>query len=152
MNVGIAAGFLWGVIQAILIGGIFLMLLAENLGIQVGVLFGPSEIAPLMMVKCILYGIIGGAIFGVIYGVVYNSLPGTSSVVKGVVLSIIWWLVFGIAINYEQLAIIPIVATTVLVVLSLISAIIWGDIYWRILGQVQVKNPLNFQTVVIIKN
>lgn len=138
MNVGVAAGFLWGILQAILIGGIFYMLIAEALDIQVDALISPSEAAPFVMIQSILYGIIGGAIFGAIYGAVYDSLPSASSVVKGIVLSIIWWLVFGIAINYGQLATIPVVATMVLVALSLLSAIVWGTLvgfFWDKFGE-----------------
>jgi hypothetical protein len=52
------------------------------------------------------FGIFGnilrGIIFGVIFAVVYNLLPGTKSVIKGVVLSLFLWIVTVIEVIYTM--------------------------------------------------
>jgi hypothetical protein len=50
----------------------------------------------------IFSNIVRGIIFGVIFAVVYNFLPGTISVVKGVVLSSLLWIVTVIEVVYTM--------------------------------------------------
>jgi hypothetical protein len=56
------------------------------------VLMDPSFVIVLILTYIIPY-VIRGIIFGVVFAAVYNLLPGTKSVIKGVVLSIFLWIV-----------------------------------------------------------
>jgi hypothetical protein len=46
--------------------------------------------------------VVRGIIFGVIFGALYNYLPGTKSVIKGVVLSLFLWIVALIEVIYTM--------------------------------------------------
>jgi len=55
------------------------------------------------MVFCwdrIIWGIVSGGIFGIIYAAVYNKLPGSSSLKKGIVFAIIYWIIIGIIVCF----------------------------------------------------
>ena len=45
-------------------------------------------------------GLILGIIIGLIYAVTYKSLPGTTSMVKGIIISIFSWLIFSLLFQY----------------------------------------------------
>ncbi len=53
-----------------------------------------------------IYGLILGIIVGLIFAVAYKSLPGTTSMVKGIIISIFSWLIvsflFQYIINYRR--------------------------------------------------
>ncbi|KXA89226.1 hypothetical protein AKJ57_05665, partial [candidate division MSBL1 archaeon SCGC-AAA259A05] len=75
----------------------------------------------------IVGGIIQGSILGVIYAAVYDSLPGGSSIKKGIVLSIGWYIILGLVI-YATLATASGAVAVVCVLTGLISGLIWGAI------------------------
>jgi hypothetical protein len=56
------------------------------------VLMDPSFVITLIFTYIVRY-VIRGIIFGVVFAAVYNLLPGTNSVIKGLVLSIFLWIV-----------------------------------------------------------
>ncbi|UCD13347.1 MAG: zinc ribbon domain-containing protein [Thermoplasmatales archaeon] len=47
-----------------------------------------------------IYGLILGIIIGLIFAVAYKSLPGTTSIVKGLIISIFSWLIFSFLFQY----------------------------------------------------
>ena len=60
-------------------------------------------------------------------------MPGGTSVKKGIVLSIIFWLIFGVALNTGTIMVYP-----VLIIISLICALIWGallGVFWDKFGK-----------------
>ncbi len=98
------AGFIFGVINAILVT-IILLVLWESFSTTSMPDFASSIFISIIItsfISTIFSGIIGGAIFGVIYAAIYNKLPGSTSAMKGIVLALVYWLVFSIIIGYYR--------------------------------------------------
>jgi len=72
----------------------FSFIYAAGLGISPGLMDSP------FVIYSILSYIIRGIVFGAVFAAVYNFLPGTASIVKGVVLSLFFWIVALIQIIY----------------------------------------------------
>lgn len=79
----------------------------------------------------VIFGVIGGVIFGLILAAGYTRLSGRTSVIKGVILSIPFWVVMGIYDDVMQTvdvagwdAVMPVVAIPL--VLGLAVSILWG--------------------------
>jgi len=51
------------------------------------------------IISGILLGFIGGLIFGFIFAAAYEKIPGTSAVVKSIILSIFFWLALSFSFN-----------------------------------------------------
>jgi hypothetical protein len=71
---------------------------AAGLGISLW-LMDPSFVITLILTNIVPY-IIRGIIFGAVFAALYNFLPGTKSVIKGVVLSSFLWIVAVIEVIY----------------------------------------------------
>ena len=135
---GIFAGIIYAIISAIL-GAIVIFAFKDAImenaeqalidagitGTDVGSLI--VFIIPAMIFGIIIGGIIFGLIFGLIYAAVYNSLPGSTSIKRGIVLSIIAWLIFSVGFGYINIA-------SLGIAYYLINSIIIGFITWAIWG------------------
>jgi hypothetical protein len=67
---------------------------AAGLGISPGLMDSP------LVIYSLLSYIVRGIVFGAVFAALYNFLPGTTSIVKGVVLSLFLWIVALIQIIY----------------------------------------------------
>lgn len=47
-----------------------------------------------------IYGLVLGLIIGLIFTLTYNSLPGTTSIVKGLIFTIFLWLIFSLLLPF----------------------------------------------------
>jgi len=72
----------------------FSFIYAAGLGISPGLMDSP------FVIYSILSYIIRGIVFGAVFAALYDFLPGTASVVKGVVLSLFLWIVAVIQVIY----------------------------------------------------
>jgi len=72
----------------------FSFIYAAGLRISPGLMDSP------FVIYSILSYIIRGIVFGAVFAAVYNYLPGTTSIVKGVVLSLFLWIVAVIQVIY----------------------------------------------------
>jgi len=75
----------------------FSFIYAAGLGISPGLMDSP------FVIYSILSYIIRGIVFGAVFAALYDFLPGTASVVKGVVLSLFLWIVAVIQVIYTTL-------------------------------------------------
>jgi len=71
---------------------------AAGLGIHI-VLMDPSFVITLILTSIVPY-VVRGIVFGAVFAALYNFLPGTKSVIKGVVLSSFLWIVAVIQVIY----------------------------------------------------
>ena len=74
---------------------------AAGLGIHI-VLMDPSFVITLILTSIVPY-VVRGIVFGAVFAALYNFLPGTKSVIKGVVLSLFLWIVTVIQVIYTTL-------------------------------------------------
>jgi len=72
----------------------FNFIYAAGLGISPGLMDSP------FVIYSLLSYIIRGIVFGAVFAALYNYLPGTTSIVKGVVLSLFLWIVAVIQVIY----------------------------------------------------
>lgn len=134
---GVIAGIIYGIIAAIL-SLIIIVVMWETIldvaskasgvtisAVDMGGLIG--FMAPFIFIGAIIGGIIFGLIFGLIYAAIYRSLPGSTSIMKAIVLSFIAWLIFSLGLGYSSIATYGTsyyIASNVVV--GLVSWIIWG--------------------------
>lgn len=112
---GAKAGVVYGIIIAI-----------------IGIVYTYTQLAPgqfvvieraiVLVIGYAIAGAIVGVIFGAIYAAAYSRLPGAKSIVKGISIGIVWWLVVGLGLAYC----LGTVINAYQIVSSLISALIWG--------------------------
>jgi len=109
---GIKAGVVAGVIFAIVSGvlGVIQMYTyyssSSTLSYPMGSFVSMSILLAMMsIVTSIVWGIIGGLILGLIFAFLYDKLPGDSSLIKGVTLSILLWLIFSVGFGYVMMTI-----------------------------------------------
>lgn len=119
IKAGIVAGIVYGIINVVLVAGLIEFIYPGYWAIA-GMVGAVGMIIAVFAVGAIIGGIIAGLIFGAIYAAAYNSLPG-SSVVKGIIIAILLWLIFSVALNYGTIATYPILA-----VFGLMSSLVWG--------------------------
>jgi len=104
IKAGVAAAAVYLIISVILaaIGHRFWYLSdfidAAGLGIPLW-LMDPSFVITLILTNIIPY-VVRGIVFGAVFAALYNFLPGTKSVIKGVVLSSFLWIVAVIQVIY----------------------------------------------------
>jgi len=101
LKAGIISGLIFGIVNAIAAAFIYWFMLESipgemwegltNAGIYTLTLLIPGKI---------IFGIIGGAIFGLIFAAFYNRLPGSKPIVNGIVIAIIYWLIFSVLIGH----------------------------------------------------
>jgi len=90
-----------------------------------------------------IYGLIFGIITGLIFGVSYKSIPGTTSMIKGIIFSIFAWLIvsfFRYTINYSHFYLSEHLQRTIMV--DLIIFIFFGillGIFWDKFGELERK-------------
>ena len=131
MTAGAKAGAVFGIIFSIL-GIVYAYATLEPGYVIV------TERAIGLVIGYIIAGAIVGAIFGAIYAAAYGSLPGAKSILKGLSLGILWWIVVGLGLAY-------LLGTGVDIynaVSGLISALIWGALigfFWDKYKAVPVK-------------
>lgn len=131
MTAGAKAGVVFGIIFSIL--GIAYTYATLEPGYVI-----VTERAIGLVIGYMIAGAIVGAIFGAIYAAAYNSLPGAKSILKGLSLGIVWWIVVGLGIAY-------LLGTEINIynaVSSLISALIWGALigfFWDKYKAVPIK-------------
>ncbi len=132
---GVVAGIPYGIISGILY---FLVIQAMAPGYWTSMAAANVSmmIKASMIVMSIISGIIGGLIFGVIYAAVYDPLPGDSSVVKGIILSLLFWLILGVGLGYSGISQISQVAGTgaagAYLAVGLVSSLIWGALVGKL--------------------
>lgn len=117
MTAGAKAGVIFGIILSIL-GVVYTYATLEPGYVIV------TERAIGLVIGYAIAGAIVGAIFGTIYAAAYNHLPGAKSILKGLSLGIVWWIVVGLGLAYLLGTVIDIYHA----VSSLISALIWGSL------------------------
>ena len=93
---GIKAGLVTGVVYAA-ISAIFTFTLVGYQYLYTSGFWDAAGLVPLGG------SIVRGIIFGAVFATLYNFLPGTTSVVKGVVLSLFFWIVTVIEVIYTTL-------------------------------------------------
>ena len=103
---GIKAGVVTGIIYLVIyivVGVIFVheSLYLTNLLDAAGLTPVVSPVYP-SIASWLFNPVVRGIIFGVIFGALYNYLPGTKSVIKGVVLSLFLWIVALIEVIYTM--------------------------------------------------
>ncbi len=133
IKAGIVSGIIYGIISAIL-GLLIIMVYWQTLMGGLGVFFMGTDMMavfmfmlPSLFIGAIVAGIIGGIIFGLIYAAIYNSLPGSTSVMKGIVLSLLFWIIFSLALGYTSMTVYGMEYFAVNnVVIGLITSVIWG--------------------------
>lgn len=134
---GVKAGAVAGIAHGIISGILTFLAIQMLFPGDWSAIFVPSQAAQISMGMIIatllgsslVGGIIGGIIFGVIYAAVYDSLPGGSSINKGIVLSLGFWIIFGLVLGYGTVSAMMTAsgaAAGAYLVVNLISALIWG--------------------------
>lgn len=92
LKAGILSGIIWGILNAIISSFIFAIMIKSY-----------SYFNPIMGLLSLPFGIISGIIVGVILGLIYsagyNILPGSSSIIKGISLMLILWVIFSVVIG-----------------------------------------------------
>ncbi len=129
---GALAGGVAGVIYGIFFGvsGLAVML---AFGVKLEQLIGPGiaelgtvALVPIFIISGIVVGVAVGVIFGVAYAALYGRVPGDTSIRKGAVFSIIFWLT-GLVFSQNTFRILGEAAiVTTLVIQGLITALVWG--------------------------
>ncbi len=114
---GLRAGVIFGVILAIM-GVVYVYATLAP-----GYIIRTERVIGLIIGYAIAGGIVG-IIFGAIYATAYKHLPGGKSILKGLSLGIVWWIVVGLGIGY----ILGNAIDAYYVATSLISALIWGSL------------------------
>ena len=112
IKAGIVAGIIYGIISVIL-GVIIAVVYWETiLSNYAGITVTTSDmmgvigfLIPALIIAGIIGGIIFGLIFGLIYAAIYNSLPGSTSTMKAIILSLIGWIIFSLGLGYGNLAV-----------------------------------------------
>ncbi len=117
MTAGAKAGVVFGIIFSIL-GIAYIYATLEPGYIIV------TERAFVLVIGYAIAGAIVGSIFGMVYAAAYDRLPGAKSILKGLSLGIVWWIVVGLGLAYLLGTVIDIYQ----IVSSLISALIWGSL------------------------
>ena len=133
IKAGIVSGIIYGIVSVIL-GIITAVIYWETiLGNYAGITVSTADmmgvigfLIPILAISAIIGGIIFGIIFGLIYAAIYNSLPGSSSVMKAIVLSLIGWLILSLGMGYGNLAVDTMYYVVNNVIFGLIGWIIWG--------------------------
>ena len=106
IKAGVATGGIYIVISVILeLTGFsdqfWTITMAAGLGIHLE-LMDPSFVITLILTNIVPY-VLRGIIFGAVFAALYNFLPGTKSVIKGIVLSSFLWIVAVIQVIYTTL-------------------------------------------------
>jgi ABC-type Mn2+/Zn2+ transport system permease subunit len=52
-----------------------------------------------LVLSAAIIGIVGSIIIGVVFATYYGSLPTKSSIVKGIIAGLIFWLIFGLGVS-----------------------------------------------------
>jgi len=115
MTAGAKAGIIFGFIAAIMGWAYTYATLGPGKTIIL-------ERAIALVIGYAIAGAIIGVIFGTIYAAAYTHLPGTKSILKGISIGIVWWLVMGLGLSYC----LGTVINAYHIVSSLISALVWG--------------------------
>jgi len=126
--VGGVAGIIYGALFGV--SGLAIML---AFGAKLEQLIGPSvagldtvALILIFIISGIIVGVAVGAIFGVAYAALYRVLPGNTSLQKGAIFSIIFWLT-GLVFSRNTFRILgETTIVTILVIHGLITALIWG--------------------------
>jgi len=117
MTAGAKAGVVFGILFSIL-GVVYTYATLEPGYVIV------TERAIVLVIGYMIAGAIVGAIFGTIFAAAYNRLPGAKSILKGLSLGLVWWIVVGLGLSYllgTEIEIYHIAS-------SLISALVWGSL------------------------
>ena len=127
VKAGACAGIIYGIISPIflLISGGYNYLYSTPSGNFLIMIWVFSTL--LTLLYSIIYGIICGIIFGLIYAAVYDKIPGTSSTVKGIILSLLFWLIFSFFILWFVFS--PIGRSTIFsntIITSLLVYLVFG--------------------------
>ena len=85
-----------------------------------------GDITPILVISGIIGGIIFGLIIGLIYAGIYKSIPGSTSIRKAWVLSIVGWSVFTLLPNNNTF--------NISIRFFIIGSVIFGLINWLIYG------------------
>jgi len=103
---GIKAGIVTGIVYLVIyiVVGVLIVhesLYLTNLVHAAGLTPVVSPVYP-SIASWLFNPVVRGIIFGVIFGALYNYLPGTKSIIKGVVLSLFLWIVALIEVIYTM--------------------------------------------------
>jgi len=131
---GVHYAMVWGLLAFLLnfvpnigsfIAAIPAILLAlVQLGFKPALFTALGFVAVNLVIGYMIAGAIVGAIFGTIFAAAYNRLPGAKSILKGLSLGLVWWIVVGLGLSYllgTEIEIYHIAS-------SLISALVWGSL------------------------
>lgn len=144
IKAGIVSGIIYGIISVIF-GAITAVIYWETiLSNYAGITVGAADmmgvigfLIPILAIAGIIGGIIFGLIFGLIYAAIYNSLPGSTSVMKAIVLALIGWVLLSLGMGYGNLAVDTMYYVVGNVIFGLIGWIIWGyllGVFWDKFG------------------
>jgi hypothetical protein len=103
---GIKAGVVTGIVYLVIYIVVGVLIVHESLYLTN--LVHAAGLAPVVspvypsIASWLFNPVVRGIIFGVIFGALYNYLPGTKSVIKGVVLSLFLWIVALIEVIYTM--------------------------------------------------
>ena len=148
---GIVAGLCYGIIAGVLNTVTYAVFWdsIDELIIHSG---GPvtltlSALIPMIFINAIIGGIIGGILFGLIYALLYKSLPGSSSVKKGIGLALIFWFILSVLFGYISVFYLGIAFYGVNVLFGFIAACIWGYLLGHYWEKYTISQPINTPSV-----
>ena len=98
---GIISGLIFGIINATLAALIYWFMLDSMPGeMSEGIIKAGLYTISYMIPGKIILGIIGSIIFGLIFAAFYDKLPGSKPIINGILLAIIYWLIFSVYIGH----------------------------------------------------
>ncbi|WXG43920.1 MAG: DUF6789 family protein [Promethearchaeati archaeon SRVP18_Atabeyarchaeia-1] len=127
---GIKAGILAGTVYAVVFGFTLIAFGTTLLG-KLGEALGLIDQA-----NVIIVGVTGGMLWGLGYADLYDNLPTESSIPKGIVMGLVFWLVFSVALGYGYLSYAEGVAYFALefVFQVLVFGVLLG-LFWSVFGE-----------------
>lgn len=148
--VGVVAGFVFAIVYSIISIVIVIFFLFRPIAwtqtasfVNDALMF--SNIGALLP-SAIFSGIVGGIVFGLIYAAVYNTLPGSTSAMKGIMLGTVFWLIFAVVIGYFRTAThYGMVYYGTNVITGLISYLIWGYLVGKLWDKFGGKQPQEYR-------
>jgi len=101
---GVISGSIYGVINTVVINVVVTGLIFPTVFPEFfvgGLRFLRITVVAVWLIGGLIIGAFGGLVFGLIFAVLHGRLPGKTPKIKGIILSIVFWVIFGLT---QQLA------------------------------------------------
>ena len=133
LKAGVISGLIFGIVNATVAAFIYWFMLESLPGeMSEGTIKAGLYTLSYLIPGKIIFGIIGGVIFGLIFAAFYYKLPGSKPIVNGILLAIIYWLIFSVNIgHFSKEFYFALYGTTYIddVIIGFIMYLFWGFLF-----------------------